>query len=48
MIAKENAWIEYRVSGDAPDQDLRVRLALEPQCSATVMCGGETAFHWER
>ena len=48
VIAKENAWIEYRVSGDAPDQDLRVRLALEPQCSATVMCGGETAFHWER
>ena len=48
VIAKENAWIEYRMSGDAPDQDLRVRLALEPQCSATVMCGGETAFHWER
>ena len=48
VIAKENAWIEYRVSGDTPDQDLRVRLALEPQCSSTVMCGGETAFHWER
>ncbi|MGJ3508356.1 alpha-amylase family protein [Enemella sp. A6] len=44
VVAKDNAWIEYAVTGE--DQRLDVRIDLEPSPAVRISSGGSRIFEW--